>query len=821
MKPSADIDIAGDVCVSVTVRNPAWGQSAKDVKIDADIFSHTRQSLGTTLDVFYPVYHAAIEQSSAFPCDTNTITIKVSATVPIYGYCTNIVTVTGLCGSTTPDSSSFSIAITSGVSQSNALGSWNGAAGTLQIDLQRVINTNEVRTFVNTNDYMVFKVNVTNQKCPQAQCNSGISVGGTSGLAADGDQNSWTVSSSNLEIESGDKHPMKIVQAQLTTTLVQGGTHVCVESELNIVFRSNVPLKRACLPNITLYGLNWFEDPDNFMLTPINLIPGVTPGAGNTNPFAFPLSARWIRASVSPFGSAALSLQIGDGIAADTTYKIKFYGASSSVSASKLVSKRYTGVINVGLNAPSVVQCIQFNTFANVSFEESSAQKAQLIITEASQSTCFPCDHNQITVKFRVNQAIVGDCLNTLTISGLGGYENHPGYSNQQDYPVVFDNDVVNDIDDLFENTGIWNKESGTFVLKVATVKSQKKLDDGVMYRIRMDFTNPASPRAASEVTIVQNPDAQELYEVISSVVYENSCLRALHIKPMTFHTTGCMSYTSAFAADLNTVSVNFYLGIKVLQSCSPQIRIGPLKGICVTDFTNISMSSGSNFSGTYDSLNSYAIFTLNGDLDEGEYPLTFDVINPLDVQENRAPIVFEMALAADTVSAPSTITIQPCQADLFSPKCPEFLERNVRQSSKYAGDWNNITMSLYSTVRLAPPAVITIAGFYRTSACSGGSESAGLSSMESKRAVRLMPGDFTFSSCNKSSDTCDPNGHTLFSSSASLVAPAAEGHYDTRLGRATMYLKEIMKPGVYYSFSFTIRNPVNQYYSQGIQHRK
>jgi hypothetical protein len=609
---------------------------------------------------------------------------------------------------------------------------------------------------------------------------------------------------------------MKIVQAQLTTTLVQGGTHVCVESELNIVFRSNVPLKSACLPNITLYGLSWFEDPDNFKLTPINLIPG----AFNTNPFAFPLSARWIPASVSPFGSAALNLQIGDGIAADTNYKIKFLGKSSSVSASKLVSKLYTGVIDVGLNAPSVVQCVQFNTSANVSFAESSSQKSQLTITEASQSTCFPCDHNQITVKFQVNQAIVGDCLNTLTISGLRGFENRPGYGSQL-YPVAFDNNVDDDIDDLFQNTGIWNKESGTFVLSVASgSSSQRKLSDGVIYRIRIDFTNPASPRAASDVTIVQSPDAQELYEVISSVVYENSCLRALHIKPMTFHTTGCMSYTSAFAADSNTVSVNFYLGIKVLQACSPQIRIGPLTGICVTNFTNIPMSSGSNFSGTYDSLNSYAIFTVNGDLDQGEYPLTFDVINPLDVQENRASIIFEIALAADTVSAPSTLTIQPCQADLFSPKCPEFLERNVRQSSKYAGDWNNITISLYSTVRLAPPAVITIAGFYRTSACVGGSQGANLSSMESKRAVRLMPGDFTFSSC-KSSDTCDPHGHTLFSSSASLVAPAAEGHYDTRLGRATMYLKEVMKPGVYYSFSFTIRNPVNQYYSQRIQHRK
>ena len=97
-------------------------------------------------------------------------------------------------------------------------------------------------------------------RSPDRCLSSSITVEGTSGLAADDDVQSWSVTAP--QIETGDKFPMKIVQAQLTTTLVQGGTHVCLESELNIVFRSNVPLKTACLPNITLHGLSWFEDPD-------------------------------------------------------------------------------------------------------------------------------------------------------------------------------------------------------------------------------------------------------------------------------------------------------------------------------------------------------------------------------------------------------------------------------------------------------------------------------------------------------------------------------------------------------------------------------
>jgi len=97
-------------------------------------------------------------------------------------------------------------------------------------------------------------------------------------------------------------------------------------------------------------------------------------------------------------------------------------------------------------------------------------------------------------------------------------------------------------------------------------------------------------------------------------------------------------------------------------------------------------------------------------------------------------------------------------------------------------------------------------AGFYRTSACAGGSN---LTNTQNNRTVQLSPGDFNFSACNQSSDTCTTSAHSLFSSSASSLAPTSEGHYDMRLGRATFYLSATLNPGVYYSFSMTIRNPM------------
>ena len=269
LKPSVDIQASVQQCVTILVRNPAWGQIQQQVKIHCDILSHDQQNLGVTLGVSFPVYFAKIEQSSAFPCDVNTITVSLSSNVPIYGFCANKLTVTGLCGSTTPNSDQLPISMEGG-SESD-VGSWNGADGHVEIDLQSFIDEN---SFVVANDYITMRFDLTNQKCPQDGCSSSISVTGMSGLEADEDAVEWSVTGGNLQIGLNDKFPMKIVQAQLTTTLVQGGTHVCLESELNIVFRSNVPLKTACLPNITLFGMSWFDDPDFFRLTPINLIPG-------------------------------------------------------------------------------------------------------------------------------------------------------------------------------------------------------------------------------------------------------------------------------------------------------------------------------------------------------------------------------------------------------------------------------------------------------------------------------------------------------------------------------------------------------------------
>jgi len=187
----------------------------------------------------------------------------------------------------------------------------------------------------------------------------------------------------------------------------------------------------------------------------------------------------------------------------------------------------------------------------------------------------------------------------------------------------------------------------------------------------------------------VQHQGATELYSIVDDSTGGNTCSDVLHIKPLTVDVTTCMSQTSAWAADLNTVSLKVKFDIKIMQSCSPLIRLGPLTGVCVPDLSSMSMSSGSVFSGTYSKEDEFANFTVNQDLNVGLYDLTFDVINPLDVQEARDAIVMVVQFRADTVSPATEISVLGCASNLFSPECPSFMERNVRQSSKYPGETN------------------------------------------------------------------------------------------------------------------------------------
>jgi len=145
------------------------------------------------------------------------------------------------------------------------------------------------------------------------------------------------------------------------------------------------------------------------------------------------------------------------------------------------------------------------------------------------------------------------------------------------------------------------------------------------------------------------------------------------------------------------SISVSVQIDINLRRSCQPLLKIGPLTAVCVENLTSIAMSAGSNFTGKFSTEDSYASFFVTSDLSAGVHLIAFEVINPMDAQE--APVlVMEMKNQADVVSKPAKQSISACKSDLFSPSCPEFRERFVRQSSKYAGDWSNITISLYKS---------------------------------------------------------------------------------------------------------------------------
>jgi len=377
LKPT-DVKSGVNVCVSFFVRNPATAQSAPDITFTAEIVSYTESviSSGSTLLVEANVFIANVTQSNPAPCMSNILTVTLTTDVPMYSFCTNLVTVTGLCGSTTDDSTALAIKATGGVfTNDNFTGVWSKESGTLVVDLQSLILAAESN--LGGLDRVTLEVELMNQECGQAGCQtSAVAVLGSTGNASDDDKTNWT---STVTLGMGASKPMFIEAALLEVTLVQGGPHVCVASELNIFFRSNVPLR--CVSNVTIYGLSWYEDPDFFEMTPEALIPS------SNNPFAD--SAKWIPANETL--GPGLTVQIGEGVQANTDYKIKFPGDSKG-----LRSKPYTGDIAVGLAVPASTSCLSLTIMANVSFAQQSTNKAILTITSTVQQTVYLCAYTYI-----------------------------------------------------------------------------------------------------------------------------------------------------------------------------------------------------------------------------------------------------------------------------------------------------------------------------------------------------------------------------------------------------------------------------------------
>jgi hypothetical protein len=383
LKPNMIVRAGVDVCVSFIVRNPAKAQSAPALSITADILLHTASAIssGSTLLVEANVFTANVTQSTPFPCMSNVVTVTLTSVVPMYSFCTNLVTVTGLCGSTTDDSTALAITATGGVFTNDSFtGVWTRESGVLVIDLQSFILA--AKSDLGGLNMVTLAVKLMNQECGQAGCQtSAVAVLGSTGLASDDDETNWT---STVTLGTGASRPMFIEAAHLEVTLVQGGLHVCIASELNIFFRSNVPLQRRCVSNVTIYGLSWYEDPNNYEMTPNALIPYTN------NPFAFDNSALWIPANRTL--GPGLTMKIGEGVEANTDYKIKFPGTTTA----GLKSKLYTGDIAVGLAVPASTSCLNLTIVANVSFEEKSTNKAILTITSTSQQTVSLCAYAYI-----------------------------------------------------------------------------------------------------------------------------------------------------------------------------------------------------------------------------------------------------------------------------------------------------------------------------------------------------------------------------------------------------------------------------------------
>ena len=224
---------------------------------------------------------AAIEQSSAFPCDTNTLTFMFSTSVPLVAELNQALVFWGLQGINNatglpvqmPGSYSVQLPITTTSSIFSSAAIWNPLNGTLTVP---VISASTAGT------KYTFSVTLQNPSSPQL-CASAVFLNIT-GMCFPTMQAQWPLPGDNANIPSqgqctplpptigstdptsrwgssaslaGGKCPLTVTAGVLQLNMIQqSSSYPCDPSNIITVYLvSNVPLAK-CQPSITLYGLN-------------------------------------------------------------------------------------------------------------------------------------------------------------------------------------------------------------------------------------------------------------------------------------------------------------------------------------------------------------------------------------------------------------------------------------------------------------------------------------------------------------------------------------------------------------------------------------
>jgi hypothetical protein len=453
-----------------TLKNPAKRQNAVAISLTISGCGDARstgtscnsasRTMGSIMEVLEARMDTRLQQSSAFPCDNNIITVDLRANVKVLSACKWKCTISGFTDLTATNGAitlSAASLTTSGVTNdahSFFTGEWAagssssqkklvvtlGASSSTQLDVNRAYEDAWHRfQFASTNHPS------GHAACSlQAQCTLDSATVDNAGTTCVESQVQSTQLASSEVVDSTaelviagksvtgvgtDASDFKVCYVRSPTwkkkTFSQTSTEPCFNDQITVVLTSNVPIfysTGTCMPKITLTGLSKtgsctrrptfaFHKPGQSASIPVD---GVSLSAGfqsGTGVFLNP-AEQWIAGNVVLTPSTTQSDDVF--MQAGQDYLLVFTLINPTAEQSNTVSVTKT-------EAPAISAQTLQGKFA--------VDKATIRIVGFSQSSRYPCDSSTVAVSLQSSHTLLTRCNPTITLSGFANTDVSGGFS--------------------------------------------------------------------------------------------------------------------------------------------------------------------------------------------------------------------------------------------------------------------------------------------------------------------------------------------------------------------------------------------------------
>jgi hypothetical protein len=424
----------------------------------------------------------SIQQSSAFPCASNTISVTLKLNVNLYTRCNAIITLTGFQNVTLVPAVSAENAtlVPWETGSSNAgQGKWYGdsSIGVLMMNASQLEVVSSTQT-------MSFSFNMTNPYVPVTPTSSHFVTIKQIGLAP----------TALTYPETAAHIPITVIQPTFTTAeIVQSNPYPAALNTITVTLRSNVPLPGSCSVRITISNLEGacVESADNVVQ-----LQGTGANAfGLNNTAAGAASALW-----DPSSKSVTLHTVGSGMESAQTYTFQFIVRNPTMGqSSPLVMVRSSSIAiaptSMVKNPASIVPP---NIFQG-SVKESEPMEVRGSQTAASftkmkigQSVILAGQTNEITVTLQTNVPLTASSpVTTVTIKSLTGAVATNGQP-----PVGFQ--VTNEDGATGTFNGLWVAATSALKLTVAVADTTPGKD----YVIKFSVANPRRAQSSPALTI-------------------------------------------------------------------------------------------------------------------------------------------------------------------------------------------------------------------------------------------------------------------------------------------------------------------------------